>query len=93
MAGDWRLYAEILSTGGDVAYVAEPLNVHRRHAASVTHRLSMSQHLAEIRRMHRHMRTLLGPDPAIAAGQRQALREIKADLVAAASPFPLGIKP
>ena len=85
MAGDWRLYAEVLSAGGDVAYVAEPLNVHRRHAASVTHRLSMPQHLAEIRRMQQHMRALLGPDPAIAAGQRQALREIKAELAAASS--------
>ena len=93
MAGDWRLYAEALSAGGDVAYVAEPLNVHRRHAASVTHRLSMPQHLAEIRRMHQHMRALLGPDAAIAAGQRHALREIKADLVAASAPSFSGAKP
>ena len=41
MAGDWRLYAEMLSRpGSQVAYVAAPLNQHRRHARSVTHSLS-----------------------------------------------------
>ena len=40
MAGDWRLYLEALALpGAKVAYEAEPLNVHRRHADSVTHAL------------------------------------------------------
>ena len=40
MAGDWRLYPGALSLpGAKVAYEAEPLNVHRRHATSVTHRV------------------------------------------------------
>ncbi len=40
MAGDWRLYLEALALpGAKVAYEAEPLNVHRRHATSVTHAL------------------------------------------------------
>jgi hypothetical protein len=33
VAGDWRLYAELLSVpGARIAYVASPLNRHRRRA-------------------------------------------------------------
>ncbi len=91
MAGDWRVYAEVLSAGGSVAYVAQPLNIHRRHAASVTHSLAPRRHLAEVSRMQRHMRCLLGTDPALLAGQRRAMRETRAALMgAAAAPFPSG---
>ena len=72
-AGDWRLYAELLQDGGRVAFVARPLNVHRRHASSVTHRMPVSGHLDEVNRMHRHMRRLLGSRPGLARGQRRAL--------------------
>ena len=82
MAGDWRLYAELLSGGGTVAYVAQPLNIHRRHPASVTHSLPPARHLAEVLRMQRHMRRLLGSDRALLAGQRRALRETRASLQA-----------
>ena len=88
MAGDWRVYAEVLSAGGRVAYVAEPLNMHRRHEASVTHRLTPRRHVAEVSWMHRHMRGLLGSDPALLAGQRQALRDVRAALKLASAPSP-----
>lgn len=53
MAGDWRIYLECLAApDAKVAYVADVLNVHRRHAASVTHALKAQQHVDEIRRMH-----------------------------------------
>jgi hypothetical protein len=93
MAGDWRVYAEVLSAGGSVAYVAQPLNVHRRHAASVTHSLAPRRHLAEVSRMQRHMRGLLGADPALLAGQRRAMRETRAALMGAAAPSPSGKGP
>ena len=49
MAGDWRLYLEVLAEpGARVAYEATPLNVHRRHAESVTHALRVGRHIAEI---------------------------------------------
>jgi hypothetical protein len=49
MAGDWRLYLQALSIpGARVAYVSTPLNVHRRHSGSVTHRLGAEKHIAEI---------------------------------------------
>ena len=82
MAGDWRVYAEVLSAGGSIAYVAQPLNIHRRHAASVTHRLTAKLHLAEVARMQRHMRGLLGSSPALLAGQRRAMQEARAALAA-----------
>ncbi|MFO0407933.1 MAG: glycoside hydrolase family 99-like domain-containing protein [Labrys sp. (in: a-proteobacteria)] len=50
MAGDWRLYIEALSApGARIGYVADPLNVHRRHANSVTHSLKAQRHLDEIK--------------------------------------------
>ncbi len=85
MAGDWRIYAEALSQGGTVAYVARPLNTHRRHAASVTHRLPINRHLNEVARMHRHMQSVLGINPALVRGQRQALAEARTALRQAAA--------
>jgi hypothetical protein len=35
-----------------VAYDASPLNVHRRHAQSVTHALDAERHVGEITRIH-----------------------------------------
>ena len=74
MAGDWRLYAELLQGGGRVAYVARPLNVHRRHAESVTHSLSAVRHLDEVARMHVYMQGALGKSPGLVREQRRALR-------------------
>ncbi len=82
MAGDWRLYAELLSGGGRVAYVAQPLNGHRRHDASVTQRLPVEAHLDEVRRMQRHMRRLLGRPPGLAENQRRALAATRTALAA-----------
>jgi hypothetical protein len=35
-----------------VGYCAEPLNTHRRHAASVTHTLNVDKHITEIVACH-----------------------------------------
>ena len=71
LAGDWRLYLEVLAgQAGSVVYVAEPLNTHRRHGASVTGRLDHARHLAEIAEMHRLAAETLDLDPA--ARQAQA---------------------
>ena len=72
IAGDWRVYAEVLAReGAQVAYVAKPLNHHRRHAASVTARIGMAAQSAEIARVHGVVARLLGPDPALRQRQRQ----------------------
>ena len=61
MAGDWRLYLEALALpGAKVAYEAEPLNVHRRHATSVTHALDADRHVEEIARCHAVARQVFG---------------------------------
>ena len=80
MAGDWRVYAEALSHGGSVAYVARPLNTHRRHDASVTHRLPVIRHLEEVARMHRHMQSVLGAGPSLVGRQRRAMTEARLGL-------------
>ncbi len=80
MAGDWRAYAELLAGGGRVAYVARPLNVHRRHGGSVTHRMATERHLDEVARMQAHMRGVLGRRPGLARGQKRALAAVREGL-------------
>ncbi len=86
LAGDWRLYLEALigegaaETGASVAYVAAPLNHHRRHRESVTARLDPARHIEEIRALHRFAAARLGAGKALRARQAEALRRIIAEL-------------
>lgn len=60
LVGDWRLYLELLSrTDVNIAFVADALNIHRRHGASVTTALDTEQHLAEIAAMHEYVLSTL----------------------------------
>ena len=80
MAGDWRLYAEVLSrAGSQVAYVAAPLNRHRRHPNSVTTGLGRAAHVAEIGRVHAAVARLLGPDAVLCRRQRSYRRSVAAE--------------
>lgn len=59
VAGDWRLYSELLQADGTtIQYVAEANNVHRRHATSVTHALDRTRHLQEIAQVQAYVSTL-----------------------------------
>ncbi len=70
-AVDWRLYVEALADSpGRVAYVAEPLNAHRRHAASITQRTGPAALEREVTRMHRLVAERVGASPEML--QRQA---------------------
>jgi glycosyltransferase involved in cell wall biosynthesis len=81
MAGDWRLYLEALRLpGARIAYEAAPLNVHRRHAESVTHALKADRHVAEIARCHAVAATLLPQDVALRAAQATYLQDVAAQL-------------
>ena len=81
MAGDWRIYVELLAeSDGHVAYVAKPLNAHRRHAASVTHTLDAGQHVAEIGLVHAAIRARLGLNDA---DQETYRHEVRRQLVTA----------
>jgi hypothetical protein len=82
VAGDWRVYVEILAakTSGRVGYLAAPLNRHRRHAASVTAKLPPSAMRAEIARMHGVINAALKPGIAVTARQaayRKSLRTLQ----------------
>ena len=50
IAGDWLTYLAVLERG-DVAFVSESLNRHRRHVSSVTLSANAKSHLAEILRV------------------------------------------
>ncbi|MGA2794052.1 MAG: glycosyltransferase, partial [Roseiarcus sp.] len=87
MAADWRLYLECLSApGAKIAYVADPLNVHRRHAQSVTHSLNADKHVDEIDRMHRVARQRLGNAESLAKRQHAYLEEVRSQLSGADAP-------
>ncbi len=71
VAGDWRLYAEMLSEPASrVVYVAQSLNVHRRHSQSVTHRLAARRHLVEVSQVHAAIARLGGIGDEDRARQR-----------------------
>lgn len=72
LAGDWRLYLDLLAhASGDVVWIAEPLNIHRRHATGATGTLDAASHLAEIARIHDIAGGLLDLDGDIRLAQRR----------------------
>ncbi len=76
MAGDWHLYLDLLGqSDGHVAWVAAPLNRHRRHGGSVTGQMEPERHLAEIVRAQAHARVVLGGmQPGVDAARQAAYR-------------------
>ena len=50
VAGDWVAYLAVLEQG-DIAFVPEPLNLHRRHAASLAIGSDRRSHLLEVLRV------------------------------------------
>lgn len=84
MAGDWRIYLECLAHPGmRIAFVADPLNVHRRHAASVTHSLKAQKHIEEIESIHRFARDRFALTNRGTASQAAYLEEVTAQLLGA----------
>ena len=77
MAGDWHLYFDLLAhSDGHVAWLATPLNTHRRHAASVTGTLAARRHLEEIARVQTIARDTLTLDAATIDRQAAYLRQV-----------------
>jgi glycosyltransferase involved in cell wall biosynthesis len=82
MAGDWRIYLECLMRPGvRIAYVADPLNVHRRHAASVTHSLKAQNHLKEIASIHEFVRGRCSLTPEGVVAQAAYMEEVTTQLL------------
>jgi glycosyltransferase involved in cell wall biosynthesis len=87
MAGDWRIYLECLSArGAKIAYVADALNVHRRHAQSVTHSLKAKKHVDEIRRIHDVIQHLFKLPKAALKLQAGYIDEVKRQLMGDETP-------
>ncbi len=81
LAGDWLLYLAALAVpGARIGYEARTLNVHRRHAISVTHALEASRHVAEIARCHGIAADWFGLPPEMVAQQARYRAEVGAQL-------------
>lgn len=81
MAGDWRLYLEaLMAPDARVAYVADPLNVHRRHAQSVTHALDVERHVAEIEHCQKVAADALKLGTRARAAQERYVEEVRKQL-------------
>jgi glycosyltransferase involved in cell wall biosynthesis len=81
LAGDWRLYLEVLTAQkGELVYLAEALNTHRRHGAGVTQGLSGRAHVAEIVRMQAVAAEKLGLDDAARAAQARYAAQVSEQL-------------
>jgi glycosyltransferase involved in cell wall biosynthesis len=81
MAGDWHLYVDILlDSEGSVGYSSEPLNMHRRHATSVTHALAAIRHGDEIERVHKFIRHSLGDSQSLMQPQEAYLHKVRGEL-------------
>jgi hypothetical protein len=81
VAGDWRLYLQALAVqGSEVAYCAEPLNTHRRHAGSVTHALNSAKHVGEIAACQAFVRAAFRIGRDCEAAQASYLEEVSKQL-------------
>jgi glycosyltransferase involved in cell wall biosynthesis len=81
MAGDWRIYLECLSApAAKIAYLADPLNVHRRHSQSVTHALKAQMHLDEITTVHGVILQRFKLPKTVPAMQSRYIDEVTAQL-------------
>jgi hypothetical protein len=77
VAGDWRLYlAACTEMDGQISYVAEPLNIHRRHGSSITQSLDVERHLEEIKAMQSIANRFAGRDRKTASMQRKYLSDV-----------------
>ena len=84
MAGDWLLYADMLSQpGARICYVAQPLNRHRRHGDSVTHALDAKRHVKEIAAVQRVVATIVKADQKLRRRQAAYIAEVTGYLGAA----------
>jgi len=55
VAGDWRLYVDLLKDGSKVAFAADSLNIHRRHTDSVTGNTNSQKHFDEVCEMQEYV--------------------------------------
>jgi glycosyltransferase involved in cell wall biosynthesis len=89
MAGNWLLYLTALATpGAHIGYEARALNVHRRHATSVTHALDADRHIDEIARCHAIAATAFELPNAAIVKQTSYIAEVTQQLHASQAAAP-----
>jgi hypothetical protein len=76
VAGDYATYANLLSRGGHIAFVADALNNHRRHERTVTTGSYGPTIVAEIARVQLLVRDLVPVRPEIRVRACQYLHEL-----------------
>ena len=76
VAGDWRLYLAACENDGRVAYVADQLNIHRRHRISITSALSAEAHLDEIRAVQTVVNKTIGGSRTARQRQKKYLEHV-----------------
>ena len=86
IAGDWVAYLGVLELG-DVAFVAEPLNIHRRHGASVTIGGDPRPHVREVIDVQCLAQQRYKPSQAMVAQSGDYLRRLCAYFELDASEF------
>lgn len=81
LAGDWHLYLELLALStGRVGVLSAALNVHRRHAGSVTGSLAPREQVAEVARVHAWACSRLELPPATVRRQADYRRRLAREL-------------
>jgi len=63
--------------GSTVSYIADSLNVHRRHDESVTHSLDTDSHLQEIESIHALVSRKVDPDFEIVQSMQEYIDELR----------------
>lgn len=78
LAGDWRAYVQACASEGKIAYVAAPLNHHRRHQGAVTATTRGPDQAAQAQVVHKAVRTLFRISPKVRKNQSEYLVALNA---------------
>jgi glycosyltransferase involved in cell wall biosynthesis len=76
IAGDWVAYLAVLEQG-DIAFVPESLNQHRRHTASVTVASDQRQHMLEVLRVQRMVAQRYQPGLEVLQGVTEYAEQLR----------------
>jgi hypothetical protein len=87
LASDWKMYAVAALECGSVGFIAAPLNVHRRHAASTTQARDGEAHYAEIVAVQEFIESRVALDKETLIRREAYRREVSGQLL---QPVPIG---
>jgi glycosyltransferase involved in cell wall biosynthesis len=79
LAGDWLLYLTVCKNEGAIAYNADQLNYHRRHASGVTSGMALKKQISEIELVHRYFEQHFASDNEFQTLQSDYIQELSAN--------------